>query len=144
MQHQDVILHYNQVVHAANRKKQLYSLAKWQIVSKLIATNLECPKRHKMIATFVTMSSQWSTLVPKVSLGGEEKQQWHHVPCTTDVWTCRGPPAQALCNHWFASSLSHKSKCPMWHLAQWSTLLCHWMRLNANATWWSQWLWLPQ
>ncbi len=89
-------------------------------------------------------SSQWSTLVPKVSLGGEEKQQWHHVLHTTDVWTCRGPPVQALCYRWFVSSLSHKSKHPLWHPTQQSTLLCHWMRLNANATWPSWWLWLLQ
>ncbi len=80
-------------------------------------------------------SSQRSTLVPMIRLGGEEKQQWCHLLCTTDVWTCRGPLVQALWNRWFASSLSHKSKCPTWHPTQWSTLLCHWMHLNANATW---------
>ena len=79
-------------------------------------------------------SSQRSTLVPKVSLGGEEKQQWRHVLRTTDVWTCRGPPVQTLCNRWFALSLSHKSKRPTWHPTQWSMLLCHWMHPNANAT----------
>ncbi len=50
------------------------------------------------------------------------------------MWTCRGPPVQALCYRWFKSSLSHKSKCPTWHLMQQSMLLCHWMRPNANAT----------
>ncbi len=89
-------------------------------------------------------SSQGSTLVPMVSLWGEEKQQWCQVPRTTDVGTCRGSPVQALCNRWFASSLSHKSKCPMWHPMQWPELSCHWMRLNANANWQSQWPWLPQ
>ncbi len=68
-------------------------------------------------------SSQWSTLVPKVSLGGEEKQQWCHVPCTTDVWRCRWPLAHALCYRWFVSSLSNKSKCPMWPPTQQLTLL---------------------
>ena len=53
-----------------------------------------------------TESSQRSTPVPKDSLGEEEKQQWCHVLCTTDVWTCRGPPVQALCNRWFELSLS--------------------------------------
>ncbi len=91
-------------------------------------------------------SSQQSTFVPNVSLGGGEKQQWHHVPHTNDVWMCRGPPVQVLCNRWFALSLSHKSKGPtsMWHQMQQSTLLCHWMHPNANATWQSQWPWLPQ
>ena len=91
-----------------------------------------------------TESSQQSTPVPKVSLGGEEKQQWRHVLCTTDVWTCRGPPVQALCNCWFESALSHKIKCPMWHPTQQSMLLCHWMHLKANATRRSGWPWLPQ
>ncbi len=68
-------------------------------------------------------SSQQSTLVPKVSLEGEEKQQWHHVPRTIDVWTCRGPPAHALCYRWFALSLSHKNKLPMWPPTQRWTLL---------------------
>ena len=57
-----------------------------------------------------TESSQRSTPVPKVSLGGEEKQQWHHVLCTTDVWTCRGPPVQAMCNRLFELSLSQRAK----------------------------------
>ncbi len=87
-------------------------------------------------------SQQW-TLVPKVNLGGEEKQQWCHVLCTTDVWMCRGPLVQALYYRWFVSSLSHKSKPPMRHPTQRSMLLCHWMCLNANATWRSQWSWLP-
>ncbi len=134
----------SQVVHAADRKNQWYSLAKWQIVSTLIATNLESPKHHKMKATFVPKSSQQLTLVTKVSLSGEEKQQWRHVPCTIDVGTCRGSPVQALCNSWFESFLSHKSKCPMWHPTQWSTLLGHWMCPNDNATWQSRWPWLPQ
>ncbi len=81
-------------------------------------------------------SSQLSTLVPKVSLGGKEKQQCHHVSCTTDVWTCRGPPAQDL-RYRFA--LSCKSKCQTWHPMQQSMVLGHWMRPNANATWQSQW-----
>ncbi len=68
-------------------------------------------------------SSPWSTFVPKVSLGGDKKQQWCHVPCTTDVWRCRGPPAHALCYHWFVSSLSCKSKCPTWSPMQQLTLL---------------------
>ncbi len=68
-----------------------------------------------------TKSSHQSTLVPKVSFGGEEKQQWCHILCTTDVWTCREPPVQALCNHWFESALSHKIRYPMWHPMQWST-----------------------
>ncbi len=50
----DIILPDNQVVHAANRKKQWYLLAKWQIVSTSIATDLESPKHYKMKATFVT------------------------------------------------------------------------------------------
>ncbi len=53
MQCQDIILPDNQVVHIANRKKRWYSLAKWQILSTLIATNLESPKCYKK-ATFVT------------------------------------------------------------------------------------------
>ncbi len=44
----------------------------WKIMSTSIATNLESPKRHKMKATFVTKLQQ-STLVKKVSHGGEEK-----------------------------------------------------------------------
>ncbi len=44
----------NQVVNAANCKKQWYSLAKWQIVLTLIAINVESQKCHKMKATFVT------------------------------------------------------------------------------------------
>ncbi len=51
---QDIILPDNQVVHAANCKKQWCSLAKWQIVSTSISTNLESPMGHKMNAMFVT------------------------------------------------------------------------------------------
>ncbi len=69
-------------------------------------------------------SPQRSTLGPNVSLGGEEKQHWCHILRSTDVWTCRGPPVQALCYPWFALSLSHKSKCLTWHPTQQSTLLC--------------------
>ncbi len=134
----------SQVALATNCKKQWYSLAKWQIMSTLIATNLESPKCHKMTATFVTKVITTINPCTEVSLGGEEKQQWCHVPSTTDVGMCGGPPVQALCNCWFALSLSHKSKRPTWHPTQWSTLLCHWMHLNANATWQSWWPWLPQ
>ncbi len=124
----DVILPDNQVVNAANCNRQWYLLAKWQIVLTSIATNLgsaQSATRRK--PHLWPKSSQWSTLVPKVSLGGEEKQQWRHVPHTTDVRTCRGPPAQALCYPWFVLSLSRKSKHPTWHPAQWSMLLGHLM-----------------
>ncbi len=94
VQHQDVILPDNQVVHAANCKRRWYSLAKWQIVLTLIATNFESLKCHKMSAVFVTKVITMITLVPNVDLGGEEKQLWCHVPHTTDVWRCKGPLAQ--------------------------------------------------
>ena len=91
-----------------------------------------------------TESSQWSTAVPKVSLSGEEKQQWCHVPCTTDVWTCRGPPVQALCNRWFELSLSTHTQNPL-HLnrLQQATMrltltvtTCRTVPMNASdATW---------
>ena len=74
-----------------------------------------------------TKSSQRSTLVPKVSFGGEEKQQWRHVQYTTDVWTCREPPIQALCNRWCELASSHKIRYPTWHPTKQSTLLCHLM-----------------
>jgi hypothetical protein len=46
-----------------------------QTVLTSIVTNLGSPKRHKMKAAFVTKVITTTTLVPKVSLGGEEKQQ---------------------------------------------------------------------
>ncbi len=89
-------------------------------------------------------SLQQSPLVPKVSLGGEEKQQWHHVPCTADVWMCRGPPAHALCYHWFALSLSCKSKCPTWPPVQRRELLTIECIQTPMPLWQSRWPWLPQ
>ncbi len=117
---------------------------KWKIVSTLIATNLDSPSATRWKPHLWPNSSQQSTLVPKIGLGGKEKQQWCHVPCTTDVWKGRGPLAQALCNRWFASSLSCKSKCQTWPPMEGSMLLCHWMHPNTNATWRSLWPWLPQ
>ena len=134
----------SQVVQAANCKKRWYSLTKWQISRHRLPPILKSLRATRWKPSLWSKSSQQPTLVPKVSLGGKEKQQWHHVLRTTDVWTCRRPPVQVLCNRWFALSLPHKSKRPTWHLTQWSKLLCHWMHLNANATWRSQWSWLPQ
>jgi hypothetical protein len=95
----------------------------WQMVTTSIAANLRRPKPHKMKATFVTKVITTTNFVPKVSLCGEEKQQWHHVPRTTDFWTCRIPPSQALCHQWFVLSMSCKSKRPMWPpMQQWTVL----------------------
>jgi hypothetical protein len=44
-------------------------------MSTSIATNLGSPKRYKMKAMFVTKVITTTLPVPKVSLGGEEKQQ---------------------------------------------------------------------
>ncbi len=79
----------SQVAHAANRKKQWYSLAKWQLCQHWLPPILKAQSATRWQSCLWPKSSQQSTLVPKVSLGGEEKQQWRHVPPTTDVWTCK-------------------------------------------------------
>ncbi len=106
----------------------------WQIVSTLIATNLASTQSAtRWMPHLWPKSSQRSTLLPKVGLGGEEMQQHHHDPCTTDAWKCRGPPAQDLCYRWFALPLLHKSKRLTWPSTQ-GSMLCYWMHLNNNAT----------
>ncbi len=80
VRHWDVILPDNQVVHTANLKRQWYSLAKWQIVSTLIATNLgSAQSATRWTPSLWPKSSRRSILMPKVGLGGEEKQQCPHV-----------------------------------------------------------------
>ena len=104
----------------------------WQNVSTSIATNLETPKGHKMKATFVT---KVITMINPCTKGWPwwgRKAAATRILCTTDVGTRRGPPVQALWYSWFALSSSHKSKRPPWHPMQWSTLLGHWIHLNAN------------
>ncbi len=109
---------------------------KWQIVLTSFATNLgSIQGATKWMPHLWPKSSQRSTLVPKVGLDGEEKQQQHHILHTTDAWRCRGPLAQDLCYCWFVFPLSpHKIMRPMWPPMQGSILLGDWMCLIANAT----------
>ncbi len=134
----------SQVVHTANCKKWWYSQAKWQIVSTPIATNLESPMHHKMKAMFVTkvitMINPCTNGQPwwgrKVAMMSHSTHNW----CLNVQMTSGTSLVQPL----IYVVLVTQEQMPNMNPLQWLMLLCHWMRLNTNATWRSGWPWLPQ
>ncbi len=134
----------SQVVHAANRKKRWYSLAN---VTNYV--DIDCRQSWKpkvpQDESHVCDQSHHNNqpLYQRLALVGKKSRSDVTFPVqlmlehAEDLWykPCATTDLRRPC---------HTSKCPTWHPTQQSTLLCHWMHLNANATWQSQWQWLPQ